>query len=45
MRDSGFVVSAVLSVEVDGAIVLGHDDFGVVIGQYFEFDDFTVQSS
>ena len=45
VRNSGFVVIAVLSVKIDGSIALGHDYLLVVFWKNFEFYYFAIQSS
>jgi hypothetical protein len=45
MGDSGFVVSAILSMDFDGSIDLGHGNFAIVVGEDSELDDFAVEPS
>lgn len=45
MRNSGFVVSTILGVEIDGTVMLSHYNFRVVIRQYFKLYNLAVNSS
>jgi len=45
MRDSSFVMCSILCMEIDWSVVLGHNYLAIVIGENFEFDDFTIDAS
>jgi hypothetical protein len=44
MRNSGLIVSSILRMEVNRAIILRHDYFTIIIRQNLELDYFAIET-
>ena len=45
MRNPGLVMCPILSMKVNGSITLSHNYFSIILWQYFELQNLTIQSS